>query len=57
MPFCGFNLPDAGVSQGVRDSFSLQSMLNSMPSAYECIKAFPETSFFLLIIKEGQPRN
>ena len=31
------------VSQGLRDSFWLQSMLCGFPAAYECIKAFSET--------------
>jgi non-heme chloroperoxidase len=42
-PFYGFNRPGAKVSQGLRDSFWLQSMLCSYPAAYECIKAFSET--------------
>ncbi len=42
-PFYGFNRPGAKVSQGVRDSFWLQSMLCGYPGAYECIKAFSET--------------
>jgi hypothetical protein len=55
--FLGLNLPGARISQGLRDSFSLQARLGSLRSAYECIKAFPETDFFLLFIKQGQPRN
>ena len=42
-PFYGFNRPGAKVSQGLRDSFWLQSMLCGYPAAYECIKAFSET--------------
>ena len=42
-PFYGFNRPGAKVSEGVRESFWLQSMLCGYPAAYECIKAFSET--------------
>ena len=41
-PFYGAN-HGAQVSQGLRDSFWLQSMLCGFPAAYECIKAFSET--------------
>ena len=41
-PFYGAN-HGAQVSQGLRDSFWLQSMLCGYPAAYECIKAFSET--------------
>jgi len=41
--FYGANRPGAQVSQGLRDSFWLQSMLCGFPAAYECIKAFSET--------------
>jgi len=43
MAFFGYNRPGAKVSEGVRDSFWLQSMLAGLPAAYECIKAFSET--------------
>jgi non-heme chloroperoxidase len=43
MPFYGFNRPGAKVSQGLRDSFWLQSMMCGFPGAYDCIKAFSET--------------
>jgi len=43
MPFYGYNRPGAKVSQGVRDSFWLQSMMAGMPASYFCIKAFSET--------------
>ena len=43
MPFYGYNRPGAKVSQGVRDSFWLQSMQCSFNGAYDCIKAFSET--------------
>ncbi len=43
MAFYGYNRPSAKVSEGVRESFWLQSMLAGLPAAYECIKAFSET--------------
>lgn len=43
MAFYGYNRPGAKVSEGVRESFWLQSMLAGLPAAYECIKAFSET--------------
>jgi len=42
-PFYGANRPGAQVSQGLRDSFSLQGMLCGFIGAYECVKAFSET--------------
>lgn len=42
-PFYGANRPGSQVSQGLRDSFWLQSMLCGFPGAYYCIKAFSET--------------
>ena len=44
-PFYGANRPGNRVSQGLRDSFWLQSMLCGHKAAYECIKAFSETDF------------
>jgi non-heme chloroperoxidase len=43
MPFYGYNRPGAKISEGVRESFWLQSMLCGFPAAYFCIKAFSET--------------
>jgi non-heme chloroperoxidase len=43
LPFYGFNRPGAKVSQGLIDSFWLQSMMSGHKNAYECIKAFSET--------------
>jgi non-heme chloroperoxidase len=43
MPFYGYNRPGAKISEGVRESFWLQSMLCGFPGAYFCIKAFSET--------------
>ena len=45
MPFYGYDKPGAKVSQGVRDSFWMQSMPASIKGAYDCIKAFSETDF------------
>ena len=42
-PFYGANRAGAKVSQGLRDSFWLQSMLCGHKAAYDCIKAFSET--------------
>ncbi len=44
-PFYGANRPGAKVSEGLRDSFWLQSMLCGHKAAYDCIKAFSETDF------------
>ena len=43
MPFYGYNRPGAKVSEGVRESFWLQSMMAGYPASYFCIKAFSET--------------
>jgi non-heme chloroperoxidase len=43
MPFYGFNRPNAKVSQGLIDSFWLQSEMCGFPGSYFCIKAFSET--------------
>ncbi|MFA5900258.1 MAG: alpha/beta hydrolase [Hyphomicrobium sp.] len=43
LPFFGYNRPGAKVSEGVRNSFWLQSMTAGFPAAYFCIKAFSET--------------
>jgi len=44
-PFYGANRPGAKVSQGLLDSFWLQSMLGGHKAIYECVKAFSETDF------------
>jgi non-heme chloroperoxidase len=44
-PFYGANRPGNKVSQGLRDSFWLQSMVCGHKGAYDCIKAFSETDF------------
>jgi non-heme chloroperoxidase len=43
MPFYGYNRPGAKVSEGVRNSFWLQSMMAGFPASYFCVKAFSET--------------
>jgi non-heme chloroperoxidase len=43
LPFYGYNRPGAKVSEGVRESFTLQSMMAGFPASYFCIKAFSET--------------
>ena len=43
LPFYGYNRPGAKVSEGVRESFVLQSLLAGFPASYFCIKAFSET--------------
>jgi non-heme chloroperoxidase len=44
-PFYGANRPGAKVSQGLRDSFWLQSMQAGFKAVFDCIKAFSETDF------------
>jgi non-heme chloroperoxidase len=43
LPFYGYNRAGAKISEGVRESFVLQSMLAGFPASYFCIKAFSET--------------
>lgn len=43
LPFYGYNRPGATISEGVRKSFWLQSMMAGMPASYFCIKVFSET--------------
>jgi non-heme chloroperoxidase len=45
MQFYSYNRPGAKISEGVRESFWLQSMMAGLPAAYFCIKAFSETDF------------
>jgi non-heme chloroperoxidase len=42
-PFYGANRTGSKVSQGLRDSFWLQSMMTGHKGAYDCIKVFSET--------------
>jgi non-heme chloroperoxidase len=43
LPFYGYNRAGAKVSEGVRESFVLQSMMCGFPASYFCIKAFSES--------------
>jgi non-heme chloroperoxidase len=43
LPFYGYNRAGAKVSEGVRESFWLQSMMCGFPGSYFCVKAFSET--------------
>ncbi len=43
LPFYGYNRAGAKISEGVRQSFWLQSAMCGMPGSYFCIKAFSET--------------
>ena len=45
IPFYGANKPGAKVSDGLKESFWLQSTLCGFPGAYLCVKAFSETDF------------
>ncbi len=45
LPFYGFNRPGAKISEGLRESFWLQSMQASIKAAYDCIAQFSETDF------------
>lgn len=42
-PFYGANRPNSTVSQGLRNSFWLQSMQCGFKATYDCVKAFSET--------------
>jgi non-heme chloroperoxidase len=44
-PFYGANRSGSKVSQGLKDSFWLQSMLAGHKAVFDCIKAFSETDF------------
>jgi non-heme chloroperoxidase len=43
LPFYSYNRPGAKISEGVRESFWLQSMMAGFPASYFCNKAFSET--------------
>jgi non-heme chloroperoxidase len=43
-PFYGYNRPGARPSEGVRETFFLQSSMAGFPASYFCIKAFSETN-------------
>jgi non-heme chloroperoxidase len=44
-PFYGANRSGSKVSQGLRDTFWLQSMMGGHKGLYDCIKQFSETDF------------
>jgi non-heme chloroperoxidase len=44
-PFYGANRPGAKVSDGVRETFYVQSMQVGLKGAYDCVRAFSETDF------------
>jgi non-heme chloroperoxidase len=45
LQFFGYNRPGAKISQGILDSFFLQSTMTGFPASYFCVKAFSETDF------------
>ncbi len=45
MAFYGYNKPDAKISEGIRESFWLQSMMGGLKCEYDSIMAFSETDF------------
>ncbi|MFM5885403.1 MAG: alpha/beta fold hydrolase [Novosphingobium sp.] len=45
MPFYGFNLEGAAVSEAVRDSFWLQGMAGGIKGQYDCIREFSEVDY------------
>jgi len=55
LPFYGYNRPGAKVSEGVRESFWLQSMMAGFPASYFCIKAFSETDLTADLAKFDVP--
>ncbi len=55
LPFFGINRSGAKISQGVRDSFWLQSMQGGLKNELECIRAFSETDFTEDLIKFDVP--
>jgi non-heme chloroperoxidase len=44
-PFYGANRPGSKVSQGLRDTFWLQSIMGGHKGVYDCIKQFSESDF------------
>jgi non-heme chloroperoxidase len=45
LPFYGYNRPGAKISEGVRESFWLQSMMCGFPASYFSVREFSETDF------------
>jgi len=45
LPFYGYNLPGAKISEGIREHWWFQGMMGGIKPHYDCIKAFSETDF------------
>lgn len=45
LPFYGFNRDGAAISEGLRESFWLQSMMGGIKGIYDCIHEFSEVDF------------
>jgi non-heme chloroperoxidase len=45
LPFYGYNLPGAKISQGVIENFALQGLQAGLKGLYDCVGAFSETDF------------
>lgn len=45
MPFYGYNLEGAAVSEAVRDSFWLQGMTGGIKGQYDCVREFSEVDY------------
>ena len=45
MPFYGYNLEGAALSEAVRDSFWLQGMMGGIKGQYDCIREFSEVDY------------
>ncbi len=45
LPFYGSSRDNAGISEGIRDSFWMQSMAGGLKSLYDCIQQFSEVDF------------
>jgi len=55
MAFYGYNRPGAKISEGVRESFCLQSTMTGFPAAYLGSKALSETDFTVDLKKFNIP--
>jgi non-heme chloroperoxidase len=45
LPFYGYNIPKAKISEGMRENFWRQGMVGGVKGEFDCIKAFSETDF------------
>jgi non-heme chloroperoxidase len=45
LPFYGFNRDGAHISEGLRESFWLQSMMGGIKGIYDCIREFSEVDY------------